>query len=55
VGFTEVRGRREIEREMDGKVLLHISGRVLLKSGGVQREIERGTDRYYFTYLGGFS
>jgi hypothetical protein len=36
---------RERERERDGKVLPHISERVLLKSGGVERERERDRER----------
>jgi hypothetical protein len=37
-------------------VLPHITERVLLKSGGVERERkrERETERYYLTYLRGF-
>jgi hypothetical protein len=42
-GFSEVRRRRERERDrlIDGNVLPHIAGRVLLKSGGVERERQR--------------
>jgi hypothetical protein len=33
------------DRERDGKLLPHISERVLLKSGGVERERERQRER----------
>jgi hypothetical protein len=46
---------RERGRERHGKLLPHISERVLLKSGGVKREREtvRETEKYNLTYLKG--